>query len=274
MTIHGSFCVASEGEREVLEFITNYVILHVIMTGAELRKTRRKAGWSQARLAARLGVTQAYLSFMESGQRRMPDRIKRSVASVLRLPPTCLPLSAPAVVDRATLDTELEQGLARLGYPGLEYRRKPGKRRNPGELLLMALAADEVDPRLVEGLPWLLLRFDGYNTEEMVTRAKSMDLQNRFGFAVSLARRVAEHNPLFQNRLDDLEKLEQALERSRLAREDTYGKREMSARMREWLKANRSPEAEHWNLLTDLKPEHLPYAQPNPGTLAQLSSRH
>jgi len=134
----------------------------------------------------------------------------------------------------------------------------------------MALSVDDLDPRLTEALPWLLLKFDGYNSEELVARTKSLDLQNRLGFTVALARRVAERNPVFRNRLEELQRLEQSLERSRLAREDTYGRMEMSERMRAWLREHRSQEAEHWNLLSDLKPEHLPYDRPNPGTMAQL----
>lgn len=230
------------------------------MSGAELKKARQNAGWTQARLAERLGITQAYLSLMEAEKRRMPDRVKRGVASVLRLPPIFLPVAVPRALDPTATDARLEQGLARLRYPGLEYRRTPGERRNPVELLLLGLAADELDPRLAEGLPWLLLKFEGYDSEDLVRRAKNLDLQNRLGFTVSLARRVAERNPVFGNRRTELEKLEQGLEPSRLAREDTYGRREMSPRMREWLKSNRTPEAEHWNLLSDLRPEHLPYA--------------
>ena len=233
------------------------------MTGAELKTARLLARWTQARLAGRLGVTQAYLSLMEGGKRRLPDRVKRCVASVFRLPPTVLPLSGTGVLSLAATDAQLEQGLARLGYAGLAYRKRPGVRRNPADLLLMALSADDLDPRLAEALPWLLLRFEGLNSEELVARAKSMDQQNRLGFTVSLARRVAERNPVYRNRWAELQRLEQTLERSRLAREDTYGRRETSERMREWLRKNRSPEAEHWNLLTDLKPEHLPYAEPN-----------
>jgi hypothetical protein len=30
--------------------------------------------------------------------------------------------------------------------------------------------------------------------------------------------------------------------------------------LRRWLRQQRPPQAEHWNLLTDLRPEHLPYA--------------
>lgn len=242
------------------------------MTGTELRSARLKAGWTQSRLAGRLGVTQAYLSLLEGGKRRVPDRVKRFVASLFGLPPTCLPLSGPITLDPAAADAKLEQGLAKLGYPGLAYRSKPGARRNPSELLLMGLLVDNLDPRLAEALPWLLLRFEGFGGEELVARAKSLDLQNRLGFTVSLARRVAQRNSMYRNREGELQLLEQALERSRLAREDTYGRGEGSERMREWLRKNRSPEAEHWNLLTDLKLEHLPYAQENPGTVAELPS--
>ena len=136
----------------------------------------------------------------------------------------------------------------------------------------MGLSADNLDPRLAEGLPWLLLKFEGFNSEELVARAKSVDVQNRLGFIVALARRVTESNPMYRDRGNELQRLEQALERSRLAREDTYGPGKLSERMRDWIRKNRSPEAEHWNLLTDLKPEHLPYAQANPGTLAELPS--
>ena len=222
--------------------------------------SRLGAGWTQSRLAGRLGVTQAYLSLMEGGKRSVPDRVSREAVALLRLPPTSLPRSALRATDPAEVDRVLEQGLARLDYPGLAYRRKPGGRRNPMDLLLMALAVDDLDPRLTEALPWLLLRFEGYDTAELVARAKSLDLQNRLGFTVALARRAGERSPTFRNRLTELERLEQTLERSRLAREDTYGRQERSDRMRAWLRSHRSREAEHWNLLTDLKPEHLPYA--------------
>jgi hypothetical protein len=208
---------------------------------------------------------------MESGKRRVPDRVKRDVTVLLGLSPTHLPLRATPRATHATkVDAELEQGLARLGYPGLAYRRKPGSRRNPAELLLLALSVDDLDPRLAEALPWLLLRFSGYNSDQLVERAKSLDLQNRLGFTVALARRVAESNPAFRNRLEELERLEQRLDRSRLAREDSYGRRENSERMRAWLRENRPKEARHWNLLSDLKTEHLPYARPNPGAMVQL----
>src|SRR5258705_5766068 len=124
----------------------------------------------------------------------------------------------------------------------------------------MALRLEDLDPRLMEALPWLLVSFEGLNFKDLVDQAKTRDLQNRLGFTVSLAEQVVERSPAFRHRASEFNQAKQALDRSRLAREDTYGRRETSERMRTWLRENRSPQAEHWNLLTDLKVEHLPYA--------------
>jgi len=50
------------------------------------------------------------------------------------------------------------------------------------------------------------------------------------------------------------------LERARLAREDTFCHDSMTQAERAWLREHRSPAAAHWNLLTDMKGEHLAYA--------------
>jgi hypothetical protein len=135
---------------------------------------------------------------------------------------------------------------------------------NPGELLLMALSLDDLDPRLAEALPWLLLQFEGFDAEGLAARAREMNLQNRLGFNVVLAISVAKRNAAFAHRMSELHKLERLLEPSRLAREDTYGRAVRSTRMRAWLRKNRSHAASHWNLLTNLKQEHLSYAPPGP----------
>ena len=238
------------------------------MSGTELRKARLKADWTQKRLASHLGVTQAYVSLMEKAKRRVPDRVARRVTSLFQLPPTLLPASGEVGSRVPVTEERVEQGLSRLGYPGFAYRKKQGRRQNPGELLLMALSLDDLDPRLTEALPWLLVRFEGVNFQYLVKQAKAKDLQNRLGFTVSLAEQVAERNAAFMRNSPALHEAKETLERSRLAREDTYGRRETSERMRAWLHANRSPEAEHWNLLTDLRVEHLPYAGTNTRTLA------
>ncbi len=212
-------------------------------------------------LARRLGVTQAYLSLMEAGKRRVPPRLARRLTRLLDLPPTMLPVSSTSTSkDRPTNDS-FEVQLARLGYPGYAYRKRPGPMRHPAEVLLAGLAFDDLEPRLVEALPWLLLRHEGIDVGRLVADAKARDLQNRLGFMVALARQVAERKKEFERRLPELRLMEEALEHSRLALEETFGQGHPHERLREWLRTERSDAAKYWNLLTDLKVEHLPYAK-------------
>lgn len=236
------------------------------MRGERLRRARLDAGWTQRHLAARLGVAQAYVSLMESGKRRVPNDVARRVTHLLRMPATDLPF---ADFEGGLTNSKLANELARLGYPELAYRQKPGALRNPAGLLLGALALDALEARLAEALPWLLLTFHEFDCEALVVRAKARDLQNRLGFTVALARTVAEQNPMYQQRVDELRAMEEVLEPSRLAREDTLGSSCASERMRAWVRDNRSDAARHWNLLTDLKAEHLPYAG-HSGTVVEL----
>jgi hypothetical protein len=201
---------------------------------------------------------------METEKRSVPGHVARKVARLFRLPATVLPLPPPEVVDRMSTNENVEAGLARLGYPGFAHKRKPGQTWNPAALLLAALNGRVQDSRLAEALPWLLLRFEEWDVHTLVTAAKSRDLQNRLGFTVALAREVAEQSPAHGHRTDALRRLEEMLDRSRLAKEDTFGRTETSERMRAWVRTSRSDAAKHWNLLTDLKSEDLPYAGQHP----------
>ena len=57
-----------------------------------------------------------------------------------------------------------------------------------------------------------------------------------------------------------LREIEEALDRARLVREDTLCQASLSDAERRWLRRTRPVEARHWNLLTDLKAQLLPYA--------------
>jgi hypothetical protein len=92
-----------------------------------------------------------------------------------------------------------------------------------------------------------------------VRNAKVHDRQNRLGFAVFLASEVAEgYND--KERARELRQYLELLESARLAREDTFCHDSMTQAERAWLREHRTPAAAHWNLLTDMKGEHLAYA--------------
>jgi hypothetical protein len=57
-----------------------------------------------------------------------------------------------------------------------------------------------------------------------------------------------------------LREVEEALDQARLAREDSLCQGSLSEAERGWLRQARPADAQHWNLLTDLDAEHLPYA--------------
>src|SRR5215472_5683769 len=159
------------------------------MSGNTLRSARRKRGWTQYEAGARLGVSQTYVALLENNVRRVPEKLARKVVRVFGLPPELLPLSGKTL-SKVTPD-ELTRDLSRLGYPGFAYVRG-GWRKNPGEVLLAALARPELESRVAEALPWLLLNYPNLDTNWLVNQARLLNLTNRLGFVVDLALRLAE----------------------------------------------------------------------------------
>jgi transcriptional regulator with XRE-family HTH domain len=228
----------------------------MVMKGGKLRAERTKRGWSQKQVARRLGVSQPYVGMLEHGKRPVTPALARKLTSLCRFSPALLPPAAtpakPASAQQLACD------LASLGYPGYAYLRSRAARKNPGEVLLTALAQNNLEPRVVEALPWLLLEYGDMDFTWLVTQAKTLDLQNRLGFVASLARRVSAKGP-DDARTRALSELEATLERSRLVREDDFMRPARNDVERRWLMQNRPEEARHWNLVTDLRPEHLGY---------------
>jgi transcriptional regulator with XRE-family HTH domain len=224
------------------------------MTRVDLKAGRTAKGWSQTRAAARLGVSQAYLAMLENGSRRVTRDLGVRAMTVYGLPPTALPAEGP---QQDVSAGSLAGDLAALGYPGFAHLRpRRWRAKNPGQVLLSALAQDELEARLVEALPWLLLRYGNVDHEWLVREAKLRDLQNRLGFVASLARGAAARGR-DERLVERLKSLEAVLDRSRLAREETLCRASLSEPERRWLQVNRPDEARHWNLLTDWTPDHL-----------------
>ena len=229
------------------------------MDAHDLRAARLGRAWGQADAAGRLGVSQPYLAMLERGQRRLTPDLARRAAKVYDLAPVDVPRSQRGLPGRVNPAT-LAKDLAGLGYPGLAYLRpRHWTPKNPGEVLLSALAQNDLEPRLVEALPWLALRYSALDWEWVVQEAKVHDLQNRVGFVVSLARQVAERVG-DERQLHALLDLEARLDRSRLAREDTLCRGSLPDAERRWLAEHRPEAARHWNLLTDWTPGALRYA--------------
>jgi transcriptional regulator with XRE-family HTH domain len=213
-----------------------------------MKRAREARGWTQAEAAERLGVSQGYVSLLESGGRPVPQRLAPALRRTLELSPLAL---SPSELN---LDSDRLPGLlGALGYEPFGYLR--GRLLNPTAVLLSALRQKDLPSRVVEALPWLALRFPGLNWEWLVGRAKLHDVQNRLAYVVTLASELAGAGVAAQ-----LRELVLGLEPSRLAREDTLCHDSMPETERRWLRERRSQEAEHWNLLTDLRREHLPYA--------------
>ena len=229
------------------------------MSGAELRVARKNTGKTQLDVSRSLGVSQGYVSLLENDARRVPSQLAKRFVNLYGLPPTALPVEGDyfrfARRDAQTLAEELSA----LGYPGFSYMRSR-KRRNPAEVLLASLAQKDLESRLAEALPWVLLHYPELDNRWLIEQARLHNLQNKLGFVVKLAREVAERQGRHDSKLQALAELESALAESRLTREDTFCKESMSEAERRWLKDVRSPEAHYWNLLTDWRPEALRYA--------------
>jgi transcriptional regulator with XRE-family HTH domain len=223
-----------------------------------LREARKAFGWSQKQLARRLGISQAYVAMLESEARRLTPSLASKLVR-LGASPVVAPAKPP---ETASLDA---QGLATqfgaLGYPGFAYLGKRARRRNPAEVLLAALAQNELEARLVEALPWLLMRYSHMDFRWLVREAKLRDLQNRLGFIATLARQKVEQTQAADSpQAHMLRRLEKLLEPSLLVREHTLGRKPSSEFGLQWLRDNRSEAARQWNLLTTWRAEDLRYA--------------
>jgi transcriptional regulator with XRE-family HTH domain len=244
----------------VFGFLTIYNkhVINEAMTTQEFKSARLQKGWTQTEAARRLGMTQAYLNYLEHGKRRLTPGVVRKAAVTYGLSPEVFPVPE-VLVPATTGDARLTDLLAALGYPGFSYLHKHGGKKNPMEVLLTALAQPSLDARVAEALPWVALQYAQPDLW-LVDNARRLNLQNKLGFVVTLAQRAAE-NTSNSSRAAELGQLALVLDDSRLAKEDSFYRPPRSERERQWLKENRTTDASHWNLLTDMRPEHLKYAQ-------------
>ena len=225
------------------------------MSGSDVSRARKARGLKQEDLAAKLGVSQGYVSLLERNQRAVPRHLASKLASVLGMAPTVLP-----VRDAKTLTSDqAAKALGVLGYEPFAYLAR-GRRLNPAEVLVAVLRTDDVDVRVVEALPWLMVRYSDLNWEWVVRSVKQDDGQNRLGFVLSLGKGLAE-SLSDSKAATSLGEWEQRLEKSRLQEDDTFSRHTLTKAEAHWLRAHRSPEAARWNLLSTLSVESLQHAR-------------
>lgn len=229
------------------------------MTGAQLKQARRQKGWTQEEAAGRLKISQTYLSLVEKGKRPLTEKMIERAVRVFSFPPSELPVKRDLASPEPLGDEQASAALAALGYPGFSHL-KGARLKNPAEVLISVLSAGGLDARIVEALPWVVMNVSERNWKQVVAAAKIGDLQNLLGFVTSLARRVAEKRGE-RERAAVLKKREEALARSRLLKEDAFRSESLTETEKRWLRQNRTPEAQFWNVLSDLKAEHLSYAE-------------
>lgn len=221
------------------------------MSGKTLRRARMNAGLSQVEAAKVLGVSQSLLSLMESGRRQVNDAVSVMVVNLWTVPAEELPLCN----QKSRSDEQLAADLGALGYPGFSYLA--GERRNPAEVVFDALNRADLDARVVEGLPWLLLQFPEVNWEWLIRQAKEHNRQNRLGYLLNLAAKVAlRHRRQLAKRIYSVLAV---LFEARLAKTDTLCQESWPPSQRKHAHLKRTKLAAFWNLDTRLTEKDLAY---------------
>jgi len=228
------------------------------MTGRELKKYRKDSKLTQERAAKLLGVSQTYLSLLENGERPLNMRLRKKAVAAFGLSPTELPSKARYLKIDPVTDEQLTVDLATLGYKGFSHY-KPSRQKNPADVLLSALNADNRDARLIEALPWLVLAFPDMEWHDVKRVVKMYDLQNRLGFVLSVALGLAEQRQ-DKSTAATLSRREADLVPSMLVREGTLCNDKMTNAERRWLATNRTDDARRWRILASLSPQLVRYA--------------
>jgi transcriptional regulator with XRE-family HTH domain len=202
----------------------------------KLRRWREKNNLTQVDAARLLGVSQAYVSLLEKGTRPLRHELRERLDAV-----------RPRQAEHGTMDHRLRAQLSALGYPGFAHVDPVRPAPEPAVVLLNALSQPTVDARVTEALPWLAREYaDSLDWAWLVQQAKLRNLQNRLGFLVQLSNPAAE--PGMQEALDELDD-------ARLLAEATFCWDEMPDPTRKWMREHRSPDAEHWNVVSLMQSE-------------------
>jgi transcriptional regulator with XRE-family HTH domain len=203
----------------------------------KLRRWREQNNLTQVDAARLLGMSQPYLSLLEKGARPVRRELRDRLNAV-----------RPDRREHDITDDRLTAQISSLGYPGFTHVEPARPAAEPAVVLLNALSRPTVDARVTEALPWLAREYaDTMNWSWLVQQAKLRNLQNRLGFLIQIASTSQMTEPAMKNALDELDK-------ARLLAEATFLWDSMPVPTRKWMRERRSPEAEHWNVVSLMQP--------------------
>jgi hypothetical protein len=148
--------------------------------------------------------------------------------------------------------------LAAFGYPCFAPHGGGTPTYTPASFLAHVLDLPEVEPRVVDGLPWLVYAFPLMEWDWLIEEMRLRGRQNRLGFLVDLAIELAE--TLGETaRVKRLQPQRDLLNLIKLDEDETPCNEQMTEGMRTLRRDRRSTTAAHWNLACDTELKHLHY---------------
>jgi transcriptional regulator with XRE-family HTH domain len=202
----------------------------------KLRRWREQKNLTQVDAARLLGVSQPYLSLLEKGVRPVRRELQERIDLV-----------RSETAEHVTMDDRLRAQLSALRYPGFAHVDPVRPAPEPAVVLLNALSQPTLDARVTEALPWLAREYaNSLDWPWLVQQAKLRNLQNRLGFLAQLSNQAAE--PAMEDAIE-------ALDKARLLAEATLCWDGMPNATRKWIRERRSPQAEHWNVVSLMRSE-------------------
>jgi transcriptional regulator with XRE-family HTH domain len=223
------------------------------MRGAEFRAWRKTAGKTQTDAAKAVGVKQPFVCAVEKDLRPVTPALKNWLYSVC---PEAFWQELPSASRTPPSSERLKELLGHLGYPGFRYLASGRGNVDPLEFVLDALRTEDLDQRVTDALPWVLVHRADLDCHRLTDEARLLNLQNRLGFLLEVTVEAARklHSDETVARLEPwLVRLREA----RLFKEDTLCKSSLTQIERKRLRRSRPKAARFWRLFTDVNAQEV-----------------
>jgi transcriptional regulator with XRE-family HTH domain len=223
------------------------------MNGAEFREWRKKAGRTQVEAAREVGVRQPFVCAVEKGSRPVTTALRNWLYSVC---PESVTAVSPCGREETRSSELLKEDLGGLGYPGFAYLAVKPKKVDPLEVVLNALKTEDLDQRVTDALPWVLVHRSDLDYRRLTDEIRLCNLQNRLGFLLEVTVEATKKLH-FNDAAVRLEPWLAWLRESRLYKEDTLCKKSLTEVERRRLQRRRPKAARFWRIYADLNSKEV-----------------